>query len=223
MHGLANSQAKVYDRVLENVRKIVLARSKTKAPLDISITYLINNINNSPREVLKHINNFRDAGADLIRFTFPQIPRGYTAKESDPYVPSRRQVLKYMDELSPIIEKENGNSCQVLILDLDNTHDIEELPRTLPCFARFVFPSIGFDGWLSHCSESAAPHFRDLVIGNLQENDFWDVFYNYDVGDFKGHLQEAGKKMTTLSCKCDRKEHVVNSRIRQSGVFENVG
>ena len=127
-----------------------------------------------------------------------------------------------MKRLRPLIEKENDSQCQVLILDLDGMHDVYEVPRSLPCFARYIFPSIGFDGWLSHCSESAAPHFRGLAMGNLQEQDFWDVFYNYNVDDFKGGMDSSCQKMEQFNCKCDRKEHVVNSRLKESGVFNDI-
>jgi hypothetical protein len=127
-----------------------------------------------------------------------------------------------MKRLRPLIEKENDNQCQILILDLDSTHNVYQVPRSLPCFARYIFPSIGFDGWLSHCSESAAPHFRGLAMGNLQEHDFWEVFYNYDVDSFKREINSACTKMNQLNCKCDRKEHAVNSRIKESGAFNDI-
>ena len=76
VHGVSNLNAKIYDRVIENIKNISNFRNNTNAPLDLSITYLVNNINNSSDEVLKHLHDFRDAGVDLIRFTFPQVPRG---------------------------------------------------------------------------------------------------------------------------------------------------
>ena len=193
-----------------------------KAPLDISATYLLNPLNSSTEEVLKSIHDLRETGVDLIRFTFPQVPRGYSVDTNDPNIPSHKQITEYMKRLRPLVEKENDNQCQVLILDLDSMHDVYQVPRSLPCFARYIFPSIGFDGWLSHCSESAAPHFRDLAMGNLQTQDFWEVFYNYDVDDFKREVNGACSKMELLNCKCDRKEHVVNSRIKESGAFNDI-
>ena len=222
VHGVAQSQAKLYDKVIANIGRLVEGRFKSNAPLDISATYLLNPLNNSSEEVLKSIHDLRDAGVDLIRFTFPQVPRGYSVSSNDPNIPTHEQITEYMKRLRPLIEKENNSQCQVLILDLDGMHDVYEVPRSLPCFARYIFPSIGFDGWLSHCSESAAPHFRGLAMGNLQEQDFWDVFYNYDVGDFKGGMDFSCEKMVNLNCKCDRKEHVVNSRLKKSGVFDGI-
>lgn len=223
VHGVPKSKAKLYAKVLENIRKVDEARKKTGAPLDLSATYLINSYNNSTDEVMKSINDLRHAGVDIIRFTFPQVPRGYTAAErNDSNIPNHEEILEYLGRLRPFIESANNKDCEVLIMDLDADYDIYHVPRTLPCFARFVFPCIGFDGWLSHCSESAAPHFREMAFGNLNTRDFWDMFYDYDVEHFRDYVKEAGRKMNTYNCKCDRKEHVVNGCIRESGVFNDV-
>lgn len=222
VHGLNRNSAKHYDRVLDNLKRISRLRNQTDAPLDMSATYLINSHNSSEDEVLTAIENLRNSGVDLIRFTFPQVPRGYRRSEHDKNIPSREQIIEYMEKLRPIIENENSDSCQVLIMDLDGQYSTYMVDRTLPCFARFIFPSIGFDGWLSHCSESAAPHFRELVLGNLSERDFWDLFYDYDPDNLTEFFNQNSEKMKKLNCKCDRKEHVVNERIGKSGVFSDI-
>ena len=219
VHGVPQSTGKLYDKVCSNIQRLAKSRAKMNSPLDLSATYLLNPLNNSTEEVLQSIHDLRSAGVDLIRFTFPQVPRGYNMDPNDPNIPSKDQIAEYMDHLRPVIEKENSSDCQVLILDLDGLHDVYQVPRSLPCFARYIFPSIGFDGWLSHCSESTAPHFRELAMGNLQERDFWEVFYDYDEKNFKLEMGGSCQKMESLNCKCDRKEHVVNSRIKESGVF----
>jgi len=40
--------------------------------------------------------------------------------------------------------------------------------------------------------------------------------------DFKREINGACSKMELLNCKCDRKEHVVNSRIKESGAFNDI-
>lgn len=222
VHGIPASEAGLYERVCANVRQISEKRNITGAPLDISATYLINGYNNAEDEVVKFIRDFRRAGVDLIRFTFPQVPRGYTAQEGDNNIPSRREVLEYMDRLRTVVENENSESCQVIILDLDGEYLAYRNARTLPCYARFIFPSIGFDGWLSHCSESAAPHFRKMALGNLNQTDFWDLFYNYSVEHFRNYMKKAMQKMELYNCKCDRKEHIVNDCVKQSGIFDDM-
>lgn len=218
VHGVDESKARIYSKVLANIRRISDAREKTGAPLDLSATYLVNNINNTIEEVRQAILDLRETGIDLIRFTFPQVPRGYTQTD-DNFIPNRDEVDESMERLKPVIEEMNSDTCQVILMDLDNDYDTYLKKRTLPCFARFVFPSIGFDGYLSHCSESAAPHFRKMVLGNLMERDFWELFYDYPAEDFNNYLKMTDEVMCNLGCKCDRKEHVVNEKILKSGLF----
>ena len=222
VHGLSRNGAKHYSRVLENIKKISRVREQTGAPLDISATYLINSHNSNKEEVLSAIKDLRDSGVDLIRFTFPQVPRGYNGSDQDENIPNRELITEYMGTLRPIIENETNDSCQVLIMDLDSQYSTYRMDRTLPCFAKFIFPSIGFDGWLSHCSESAAPHFRDLALGNLNDRDFWDLFYDYDAKKLIELFNDNSKRMKELNCKCDRKEHVVNERMSQNGMFSDI-
>jgi hypothetical protein len=85
----------------------------------------------------------------------------------------------------------------------------------LPCFARFIYPAIAYDGYLSNCSQSAAPHFRDMSLADLNKIDFWDAFYGYDVNDFEKMLNVQHEKMTANDCRCDRKEHTVNTVFKE--------
>ena len=222
VHGMQRSNAKYYSRVLENIKKISSLRKQTGAPLDISATYLINCHNGNKEEVLSAIEDLRNSGVDIVRFTFPQVPRGYNWNNQDKNIPNREQIIEYMDVLRPIIENQSSDSCQVLIMDLDNQYSTYKTNRTLPCFAKFIFPSIGFDGWLSHCSESAAPHFRDLALGDLNVRDFWDLFYDYNSDKLIDLFNDNSKMMKELNCKCDRKEHVVNERIAKNSVFREI-
>ena len=215
VHGV-DSTAKVYDRVIQNITHIAEARSREASVLDLSATYLVNDLNNSTEEVEKAIHDLRNSGVDLIRFTFPQVPRGFDEENNSPFVPSRDSVLSYMERLKPVIERENSDTCQVIIMDLDDEFSIVDKARTLPCFARFLFPSIGFDGYLAHCSESAAPHFREMSIANLETTDFWDAFYNYPAEEISDYLKDSARTMNKTGCRCDRKEHVVNQAL--SGV-----
>ena len=63
-----------------------------------------------------------------------------------------------------------------------------------------------------HCSQSAAPHFRELSLGNLQEIDFWDAYYNYNTEKIWLDMKKSTyKTMEKLDCRCDRKEQCVNT------------
>ena len=110
-------------------------------------------------------------------------------------------------------------NCRVILLDTDKEYDIFGKSRTLPCVARFIYPTVGFDGRLYQCSQSAAPNFKEMELGDLKTSNFWDLYYSYDVSNFNNFFNKMGKKMEKLGCRCDRKEHIVNMKINKSGLF----
>ena len=216
VHGVRQSKAKLYDRVLQNLSQVANMKTKRNSRLDLSATYLINGHNNSIAEIEKVIKDMRNTGVDLLRFTFPQVPRGYS-KINSKNILRQEDVRRSYAELQPLVESADCQDFRCFIMDCDAEIGQTSSLRTLPCFARFIFPSVGFDGWLSHCSESAAPHFRNLALGNLAQRDFWDVFYDYDTEHIYEMLDKTAKKMYELDCRCDRKEHVVNLKLQYLG------
>ena len=115
--------------------------------------------------------------------------------------------------------KYENSKCSILIVDADTDHNIYDKPRTIPCFARYLFPTVGFDGWLYNCSQSSAPNFRSAALGDLNKKNFWDLYYNYDNGDFKNFINTCAKKISNSGCRCDRKEHVLNQKIIDSKII----
>jgi len=211
------SKAKIYDKVLKNVQNMGKARVESGKAFDISVTYLIEGHNNTPEEVEAFIKDFKSAGANLLRFTFAQPPRDF--ETGDGIIPSVDEKEQYSNLLRPIIEKHNTADCPILLIDADSEHGIFYKPRTLPCIARWTYPTVGFDGWLYHCSQSSSPNFRSMALGDLSKNGFWELFYNYNAENIHEYFSEYSKKMADASCRCDRKEHVVNSGVKTSGVF----
>tara|TARA_A100001015_G_scaffold21172_1_gene24116 strand:- start:2050 stop:3204 length:1155 start_codon:yes stop_codon:yes gene_type:complete len=220
VHGLPPQQGKIYEKVKKNLKKIILARNKSTSHLDVSATFLINSLNGNVSEVKNFIRDFKNIGVDAVRFTFPQSPRGYNQKTSDdPNIPNREEKDILKIELKELIEKENSSYYRVVFIDNDEILGIDDKERTLPCFSRWVFPSIGYDGYLSHCSESAAPHFRDMAIGNLNNQNFWSLYYDYDPEKINELIINQSQKMTKLDCRCDRKEHATNQFVKKSKIF----
>ena len=119
-----------------------------------------------------------NVGVDSIRFSFPQLPRGKNTYEGT-IIPNREEVKKIFSDIKPVIDEFKNSKTKVVLIDYDAEQQITEA-RTLPCVARFIFPAISYDGYLSNCSQSAATNFRDMSLGNLQTRDFWDAFYSYD-------------------------------------------
>ena len=128
-------------------------------------------------------------------------------------------MLSYSKDLIELKKKYENKDCLIIISNPDKELDIYRKARTTPCFARFIFPTVGFDGWLYNCSESSAPNFRSTALGDLKIRDFWDLFYNYDTTNLKSYLGKCNEKINKSGCRCDRKEHLSNQSIIDSKVF----
>ncbi len=217
VHGM-ETKAPLYDNVLKNVNRIKDANIPSRK-FDVSAAYLLNKFNSSKSEIKKFINDFKSAGCNLLRFSFAQPPRGLVNQESIETVPQVEEKNNIMYELKDWINSFNDEYCKVLIIDPDTENNIFYKDRTLPCVARFIYPTVGFDGRLYQCSQSAAPNFKETELGDLKENNFWDLYYNYDVKDFKGFFKKTGELISKTGCRCDRKEHTVNKKIKESNIF----
>ncbi len=204
---------KVYNRVIENIKKITSKSKNNSIKLDVSSNYLVTNVNCSKNEVSKGIDNLIEAGVDSIRFSFPQLPRGIDKHEGT-IIPNREQVKKIYADIKPVIDQYKDGKTKVILIDYDADKQINEA-RTLPCFSRFIYPAISYDGYLSNCSQSAATHFKDMSLGNLQNTNFWDAFYNYDANDIFNFMKKEFDKMIKNDCRCDRKEHTVNQILKE--------
>jgi MoaA/NifB/PqqE/SkfB family radical SAM enzyme len=212
-HNL-NDKVKVYDKVIENLKKLVKLKKEKKSEIDISVNYLITKENSGINSINKSIENLIEIGVDSIRFTFPQSPRGHEHK-NNPFLPSlidKDLIIKVVNKKIEDIKK-NNIGVNLTIFDYDTIKQLDE-PRSLPCFARFIFPAISYDGYLANCSQSGAVHFRDMSLGNLQKVDFWEAYYNYDVNDLEKFMQEQYSKMNKNDCRCDRKQHTFNSQFK---------
>ena len=214
IHNVKTS-APIYDRVLKNVKK--LGNIKKKNFFDLSAAYLVNINSGNAHDYEKFINDFIDAGCNVLRFAFPQPPKDTNTEKG--VVPTESEMLSYSKDLIELKKKYENKDCLIIIANPDKEHDIYRKPRTTPCFARFIFPTVGFDGWLYNCSESSAPNFRSTALGDLKIRDFWDLFYNYDTTNLKSYLAKCNEKINKSGCRCDRKEHLSNQLIINSKVF----
>jgi len=214
IHDVKNI-SKIYDKVLENAKKLGDIRKSKN--FDLSAAYLVNINSAKSYDYENFINNFMKAGCNLLRFTFPQQPKGINTEIG--VIPSETDKDYYKKDLEKLKIKYENSECSILIVDADDDHNIYDKPRTIPCFARYVFPTIGFDGWLYNCSQSSAPNFRLSALGDLKINNFWDLYYNYKVEKFNDYLISCSKNINDTGCRCDRKEHVLNQQIIDSKIF----
>lgn len=206
IHNL-KTKANIFDRVLKNVKKIGQIRKRNKN-FDLSAAYLLNTYSAKNDDIKSFIEEFISAGCNLLRFTFPQPPKDVVTEAGT--VPNENEKKEFKHKVLEIIDEYKNNDCPILFIDADEEHNIFNKAQTLPCYARYVYPTVGFDGWLYNCSQSSAPNFRDTALGDLNKNNFWHLFYNYDEKNFKDYLVQCNQKIKNSNCRCDRKEHIVN-------------
>lgn len=213
VNAVANTQARLYDRILQNVERIHRARGSARSALKIMISYLVNQFTSDPGEIAKFIKEFRAAGADVIRFSCPQIPRGDATND---FVPTPDQYSQGLLAIQDLARQHSDQTCEIFTVQEQACF---RSARTLPCFARFIFPTIGYDGWLYHCSQSSGANFHSQALGDLAKRDFWDLLYDYDAGDLEHYFERTSKDMARNDCRCDRKQHLTNQTVSAMGFF----
>lgn len=216
IHDVKAKKVKIYDQVLKNAKK--LGEIKKENYFDLSAAYLVNINSANVNDYENFINDFMSAGCNVLRFSFPQPPKDIETKKG--VVPTQEEIDFYISDLNKLKKKYENDKCLILVSNPDADHDIFNKPRTLPCYARYLFPTVGFDGWLYNCSQSSAPNFRSTALGDLSKNNFWDLFYNYDSKNFDDYMSVCNKKIAGSGCRCDRKEHIVNQSVINSKVFK---
>ena len=215
IHDVKAKKAKIYDQVLNNAKR--LGNIKKENYFDLSAAYLVNINSANFDDYENFINDFMSAGCNVLRFSFPQPPKGIETKKG--VVPTQEEINFYISDLNKLKKKYENDKCLILVSNPDADHDIYNKPRTVPCYARFLFPTVGFDGWLYNCSQSSAPNFRSTALGDLTKNNFWDLFYNYDNKNLDDYMSVCNKKIAESGCRCDRKEHIINQSVIDSKVF----
>jgi MoaA/NifB/PqqE/SkfB family radical SAM enzyme len=216
IHDVKAKKVKIYDQVLKNAKK--LGEIKKENYFDLSAAYLVNINSAKVNDYENFINDFMGAGCNVLRFSFPQPPKDINTEKG--VVPTQEEINFYISDLDKLKKKYENENCLIIITNPDGEHDIYNKPRTLPCYARYLFPTVGFDGWLYNCSQSSAPNFRSTALGNLNVDDFWKLFYNYDSQNLDKFMSACNKKIGNSGCRCDRKEHIVNQSVINSEVFK---
>ena len=153
------SKANIYDKVLINAQN--LGSVKKLKNFDLSAAYLVNSFSGAAKDFENFIKDFKDAGCNLLRFTFPQKPKD--VKTGIGVIPSQNEIIEYKKIIKELKIKYQKPDFSILIVDADDEHSISS-PRTIPCYARYIFPTVGFDGWLYNCSQSSAPNFRQSAL-----------------------------------------------------------
>ncbi len=215
IHDVKAPKAKIYNQVLENAKR--LGEIKSNNHFDLSAAYLVNIKSAKLSDYENFINDFLNAGCNVLRFSFPQPPKDIDTEKG--VIPSKEEIKNYINDIKKLQKKYQNNDSLILIANPDIENNIYNKARTLPCFARYLFPTVGYDGWLYNCSQSSAPNFRKTALGNLNKDSFWKLFYNYENEKIENFVQNCSIALTESGCRCDRKEHLLNQQVKNTKVF----
>ena len=215
IHDVKAPKAKIYNQVLENAKR--LGEIKSNNHFDLSAAYLVNIKSAKLSDYENFINDFLNAGCNVLRFSFPQPPKDIDTEKG--VIPSKEEIKNYINDIKRLQKKYQNNDSLILIANPDIENNIYNKARTLPCFARYLFPTVGYDGWLYNCSQSSAPNFRKTALGNLNKDSFWKLFYNYENEKIENFVQNCSIALTESGCRCDRKEHLLNQQVKNTKVF----
>ena len=152
IHDVKAPKAKIYNQVLENAKR--LGKIKINNHFDLSAAYLVNIKSAKFTDYENFIHDFLNAGCNVLRFSFPQPPKDIDTEKG--VIPSKEEIKNYINDIKKLQEKYQNNDCLILIANPDIENNIYNKARTLPCFARYLFPTVGYDGWLYNCSQSSA-------------------------------------------------------------------
>lgn len=215
IHDVKAPKAKIYNQVLENAKK--LGKIKINNHFDLSAAYLVNIKSAKFSDYENFIHDFLNAGCNVLRFSFPQPPKDIDTEKG--VIPSKEEIKNYINDIKKLQKKYQNNDSLILIANPDIENNIYNKARTLPCFARYLFPTVGYDGWLYNCSQSSAPNFRKTALGNLNKDSFWKLFYNYENKKIENFVQNCSIALTESGCRCDRKEHLLNQQVKNTNIF----
>lgn len=205
-HGIT-TKVDVLSKIYKNIESI---QNRKNPIVDVNTTYLLTKYNSSISEISKSIDSLSNLGVDTLRFSFPQVPRNYDYNQKgNIFIEDRQSLIKKVEEL---IDRKKILNTFVSIVDPDTKYEINQL-RAIPCYARFAHPAIGLDGYLYHCSESSSPDFHSQALGNLKDNNFWDLYYSYD----RDVVERDFKLMVKNKCMCDRKLFIINKELENTG------
>jgi MoaA/NifB/PqqE/SkfB family radical SAM enzyme len=205
VHGVKSFNARLYDRVRQNIERLMARVRTSGSDLKVRVTYLLTN-ENVDQQVSDFISHFVDSGVHTVRFSVPIFPTmGLQERVSDFPKMSIYDFNLFEEQFYEL--KKDGDNLVYLKFD-SNPQGV------MPCWSRWLLPTVGYDGYLYPCCLVSSEEFRSLRIEDLKEVGFWDAYH-----------RQVDLNFGTSGCQCDRKaaeiHNVVNSRLRKLGDDEN--
>lgn len=196
VHGLDGHRTSLYETVKRNVRHLVTARNAAGSLLKVRATSLITGQNATLDEVTRCMDDFVALGIDSLRFSVPIVARMAERDERGRFPQVAPADLAAIERE---IAARNAHDHRIVFQRFDaNTR------RTLPCYTRWLMPTIGYDGYLYPCCLVATAEFASLRIGDLKAADFWSTYHS-----------ERSLPYAHANCQCERKAEGINRSVHQ--------
>ncbi len=201
------SGGSTFQRVLSNIQKITNIASSGLPK--IIVTYLLQEANANTRDIIEAIRWCRDLGVPFIRFSTPQVQ--YQSNGRSDYSTATQAQLGEAEEIILECQTAMAPRPQIILLPINPRRPIvpPSEDKSYCCHSRWLFPAVGFDGFLYTCCQVASVEFKGLRIADLNTSSFWDAYYRYQ---YPGDALLPAR----FPCQCDRKALDVNARLTRA-------
>ncbi|MDD5617954.1 MAG: radical SAM protein [Candidatus Omnitrophica bacterium] len=195
IHGLPMN-SNVFSRVVNSVTDLRREKLSRKSKLRVNLTYLLLKHNCSKEQIREFINRFRDY-ADIIRFSFPQLPNMLTSCREEP----TSYLTKEEEEKVSKVVKNFLNERIILLKFNDNCH----VTHFNKCWTQKFNFIVDKSGNVFPCPQVATSEFSHLIYGNIKKESFSKI---WNGARRKKILEMPLEKM---NCRiCDRKDENIN-------------
>ncbi len=194
-HGIQGS-AHIYTRIKSNIAMLVRRKRTAGAEFKLIATYLITEHNALVEEIQAFVEDMFGLGVDHLRLSEPIKPvMGSEDRSSVTFPEVSTQTSSRIREFVESLRADHPDKIHYL--------DFPATPlRVLPCYARWMVPTIGYDGFLYPCCLTASDQFSRLRLADLRSTPFW-----------RAYRADARLDHRSANCQCDRKSVCINSAV----------
>ena len=158
-----------FDEIIEGLRIVAEIKKQAGNPdkLAIRVVYLLNDINDSPEELLGIIDRMEKIGVDSLRFSIPYAIYGQDFDVCREYKRDIEQVKnkKFEEFFAPLVSQDTAERPYIFYLP-PRYQDVDRMSYR-QCVYCYYQITIGADGCVYRCSSTASPTFMMNQLGPL--------------------------------------------------------
>ncbi|MDM8525882.1 radical SAM protein [Desulfococcaceae bacterium HSG8] len=166
-----NASPKLFDNIIKALEIIKgLRKSDSKKKFVLRLTYLLNEHNSDPRELMNIIAIAKQMQVDSLRFSVPYHFFGRTVNDCKIYRDNYETPMYNFVRpvLEPYLTNNMGEKPQFALMSPDH-QDIYKLSFS-HCFFGYYQITLGVDGYFYRCSSCASPSFSHIRLGKATDS-----------------------------------------------------